>query len=117
MRGRPVAKIESIDRYNTQYTLRNDRAFMAAPTLPPEITLMVAQCDTVTFRAMLTLPPIVAMVRDPHMLAAIQRNFTTRATNEVGTTTYTLCGRLHHVDQPAITYANGDQIWYCHGKR
>ena len=34
-----------------------------------------------------------------------------------GRTTWTLTGKLHREDGPAVEYANGDKAWYLNGKR
>ena len=89
---------------------------MAAPVLPGEILLMVAQCDTETFRAMLTLSPVVVAVRSPHALATIQDGFTVCKIDKSWDTKYKLCGRLHrNNDLPAIISVSSVR-YYRHGK-
>ena len=44
-------------------------------------------------------------------------NYDTVETNEEGTTYYTLRGKLHRTDGPAIEWADGYRAWYQNGKQ
>jgi hypothetical protein len=83
--------------------------------LPLEIMIHELVCDLSTYRALLAIPAFARL-----LTPSTRCDYMIRFGYRVEITQYhikwTLNGKLHRTDGPAIIYANGTQRWYIDGK-